>query len=218
MSRLVSAPFPSLGSGLPAGRRARGVLAALTAAGLLAVGGCGGAGGEENTVAGQAKEVADRAYVSGDGRIEKLAPDQRGEPVTLTGTTLDGSPWSSADHRDRIVVLNVWGSWCPPCVAEMPELEKAWESMRAAKKPVEFMGVDINESPATASAFMKKVGSRYPSLRDDGGAALIALQEKASTPPTTLVLDRQGRIAARVAGQTTASTLTGLVDDVLAEG
>ena len=214
----MSAPFPSLGSGLPAGRRARGVLAALTAAGLLAVGGCGGAGGEENTVAGQAKEVADRAYVSGDGRIEKLAPDQRGEPVTLTGTTLDGSPWSSADHRDRIVVLNVWGSWCPPCVAEMPELQKAHTSLQKADKPVEFMGVDVNESPETAAAFLRRVGTTYPSLRDDGGAALTALQDKASTPPATLFLDRQGRIAARITGQTTAATVTGLVDDLLAEG
>ena len=197
-------------------RRPRALLAGVAVAGLVVLGGCTGQG--DNTVAGQAQEVADRAYVSGDGRIEKLAADERGEPVDLTGTTLDGTTWSSADHRGKIVVLNVWGSWCPPCVAEMPELQKAHETLEKSNKPVEFMGVDINESPETAAAFMKRVGTTYPSLRDDGGAALIALQDKASTPPATLLLDKQGRIAARVTGETTAATVTGLVDDVLAEG
>jgi len=199
-------------------RRRRAALAGAAALALAVLGGCSGAQGGDDTVAGQAKEVADRAYVSGDGRIEKLAVDQRGEPVTLTGKTLDGTSWSSADHRGTIVVLNVWGSWCPPCVAEMPELQKAHATLEKAKKPVEFMGVDVNEAPETAAAFMRRVGTTYPSLADDGGAALTALQDKASTPPATILLDRQGRIAARVTGETTSATVTGLVDDLLAEG
>jgi len=199
-------------------RPAARALTALSAAGLVLLAGCSSGGSGDNTVSGQAKEVADRAYVSGDGRIEKLAADQRGEPVDLTGTTLDGKPWSSADHRGKVVVLNVWGSWCPPCVAEMPELQKAHTTLQSSKKPVEFMGVDVNESAETAAAFMRRVGTTYPSLKDDGGAALTALQDKASTPPATLVLDKNGRIAARITGQTTSPTVTGLVDDVLAEG
>ncbi|WP_051992264.1 TlpA family protein disulfide reductase [Mobilicoccus pelagius] len=199
-------------------RGCRAVLAGAAALTLGVLGGCSGAQGGDDTVAGQAKEVADRAYVSGDGRIEKLSAADRGEPVTLTGKTLDGQAWSSVDHRDKIVVLNVWGSWCPPCVAEMPELQKAHATLEKTKKPVEFMGVDVNEAPETAAAFMRRVGTTYPSLADDGGAALTALQDKASTPPATILLDRQGRIAARVTGETTSATVTGLVDDLLAEG
>lgn len=191
--------------------------AATLALPLLLLAGCTDEGGT-NTVAGQAREVADRAYNSGDGRIETLAPDERGEPVELTGRTLTGEDWSSVDHRGGIVVLNVWGSWCPPCVSEMPELEKAWNTLQKRDHKVQFMGVNTGgESPATAAAFLQRTGTSYPSLEDDGGVALIALQEKASTPPTTLVLDTQGRIAARVVGETTAATLTGLVDDVAAK-
>ncbi len=81
------------------------------------------------------------------------------------------------------------------------------------------MGIDIKESAATAAAFLKANGVTYPSLSDSGsgGQPMLALQGKAAATPTTLVLDRQGRIAARVLGATTVGTLTGLVDDVLAE-
>ncbi|MDO5627683.1 MAG: TlpA disulfide reductase family protein [Mobilicoccus sp.] len=174
------------------------------------------AGGGGNTVGDQARQVPDRSYISGDGRVETLGVEQRGEPVELTGTTLDGQQWSSVDQRGDLVVVNVWGSWCPPCVEEMPELESAYETLTERDVPVHFMGVNVNESAVNARAFIERVGTSYPSLEDDGGTSLIALQEKASTPPTTLVLDREGRIAARVAGQVDASTLVGLVDDVAA--
>ncbi len=192
--------------------------AAALALALLVLPGCTSGGGSDNTVANQAQQVSGRDYISGDGRIEAITAEQRGKPVELMGKTLDGTAWSSADHRGDVVVLNVWGSWCPPCVAEMPELQKAWSAMQADKLPVTFMGINLEDSPATAQAFLKRANATYPSLADDGGASLIALQEKASSPPTTLVLDKQGRIAARIAGEATASTLRGLVDDVLAEG
>lgn len=205
-------------SGTRSGRRP---LALLAAAALLASSGCTTGGtttGGGNTVADQAQEVAGRDYISGDGRIETLGPEQRGEPVDLSGQTIDGESWNSADLRGDVVVLNVWGSWCPPCVEEMPDLQAAWQQLEERDEPVHFMGVNVNEAPATASAFLDRFEVTYPSLRDDGGVALIALQERASVPPTTLVLDAQGRIAARVAGQVTESTLVGLVDDVLAQG
>jgi hypothetical protein len=84
---------------------------------------------------------------------------------------------------------------------------------------VAFVGIDIKESAATAAAFLKANKVTYPSLSDSGsgGQPMLALQGKAAATPSTLVLDRQGRIAARVLGATTVSTLTGLVDDVLAE-
>ncbi len=103
------------------------------------------------------------------------------------------------------------------CVAEAPDLKKAWDAVSASGKPVQFMGIDFREDPDRGAAFQKAKNITYPSLTDESGVLILALQGKAPTVPTTLVLDKSGRIAARVNGQVTASTLTGLVDDVLAE-
>lgn len=197
-------------------RRCRGGFALSTMlTAVLLVGGCSSPGAD--TVAGSAQGAGDSQYVSGDGSVEQVAPDSRGEPVDLTGTTLDGTDWSTDDARGSVVVLNTWGSWCSPCIAEMPQLQQVWTDVQQEQQPVILMGVNLRESPQTAKAFLDRTGVTYPSLADDGGAAQLALQGKATATPTTLVLDRQGRIAARVSGATTAATLGGLVDDVVAE-
>jgi thiol-disulfide isomerase/thioredoxin len=119
-----------------------------------------------------------------------------------------------------VVVLNVWGSWCGPCVAEAPELEKAWTQLPQQGQPVQFVGLDFKEGPEAGLAFQRRYGVSYPSLRFDGGRpvqGLQGLQGKAPTVPTTLVLDGSRRIAGRILGQTNAATLTGLVADVLAQ-
>ena len=137
--------------------------------------------------------------------------------LPLTGTTLEGKPWSLADRAGTVVVVNVWGSWCPPCIEETPALQKAWEKVQADGKRVDFIGLDKLESPETGLAFQKANDVTYPSLAYDGGVPILSLQGKASATPTTLVLDAQGRIAARVSGPVTTTTLLGLVDDVIDE-
>jgi len=175
---------------------------------------------DANSVASQAMAGDGKGYVAGDGTVEQLAVADRGAAVSLGGTTVDGKSWSTAaDAPGKVVVVNVWGSWCAPCVDETPHLQQVWQSYSIAGKPVAFVGIDIKESAATAAAFLKANSVTYPSLSDSGsgGQPMLALQGKAAATPSTLVLDRQGRIAARVLGATTVSTLTGLVDDVLAE-
>ena len=169
-----------------------------------------------NSITKQANQGDDKNYLAGDGTLAQLAPGKRGKPVVLTGTLLDGKPWSTKDHPGKVIVVNVWGSWCPPCKSETPDLQKAWVTLQ--KKGVLMIGVDRQEGPQTAAAYLQSAGVTYPSLRDDGGAALVALQGKASATPSTLVLDQQHRIAARVSGPTTTATLVGLVDDVLNKG
>jgi len=161
--------------------------------------------------------AAGQGFVSGDGSIERVAADRRSGQLVLSGTTLAGTPWKVADAKDRVLVLNVWGQWCGPCVAEMPHLQQVWSALSAAGRPVQFMGVNYRDDVVTAQAFLRVNKITYPSLRDDGGRALLALRGKANTTPTTLVLDRRGRLAARVSGPVTAATLTGLVNDVLGE-
>ncbi|KRE60922.1 TlpA disulfide reductase family protein [Nostocoides sp. Soil756] len=189
---------------------------ALATAGLaaLVLAGCTQ---DPNSVAAQAKAGDRKGYISGDGAVETIPVADRAEPVTMNGSLLDGTAWDIASTRGQVLVLNVWGSWCAPCVAEAPDLEKAWQELQAKKAPVQFMGIDFREEAARGSAFVKKAGITYPSLTDEGGVLVLRLQGKAPTVPTTLVLDRSGRIAARVNGPVDTSTLTGLVDDVVAE-
>ena len=172
---------------------------------------------DPNSVEGQARSGDRKGYVAGDGSIEQLAVSDRGEPVTLTGTTLEGKPWSLADRAGAVVVVNVWGSWCPPCIEETPALQKAWQKVQTDGPRVDFIGLDKLESPETGLAFQKANDVTYPSLAYDGGVPILSLQGKASATPTTLVLDAQGRIAARVSGPVTTTTLLGLVDDVIDE-
>lgn len=152
------------------------------------------------------------------GGIERIAAAKRAGPVTLAGTLLDGAPWDLADQAGKVVVVNVWYSTCGPCEAEMPLLERTWKQMQARHPDVRFMGIDFGESPANGRSALARYGTTYPSLSDESRTLTLGLQGKANATPTTLVLDRQGRIAARVAGAVTSeSTLVGLIEDVVKE-
>lgn len=186
------------------------------AAGVVALG-LGACTSDPDSVAAQAQAGDRKGYISGDGSIEKIAEKDRAEPVTLEGETLDGDQWSAAGARGKVVVINVWGSWCPPCEAEAPELNAVMKSFAEGGEPVEFMGINERDNPDSGRAAEKSFPVEFPSLDNSGGLLLLQLQGKASTTPGTLVLDQQGRIAARIGGGTTQATLSGLVDDVLAE-
>lgn len=149
------------------------------------------------------------------GTVEQIAVPKRKAVLTVSGTTLTGQRLTTESWRGKVVVLNYWGSWCPPCVKETPALRQAWQQLRP--KGVQFLGLDSQESAATGLAFMNANKLDYPSLAWDGGTFLLQLKGKAPAPPVTLVLDQHGRLAARVLSEITASTLVGLVDDVLAE-
>jgi thiol-disulfide isomerase/thioredoxin len=172
---------------------------------------------DPGSVAAQANAGDRKGYVSGDGAVETITEADRAEPIELNGALLDGTAWDSASARGEVLVLNVWGSWCAPCVAEAPDLQRVWTDLQAAGAPVQFMGIDFREEPERGAAFVKKAGVTYPSLSDESGVLILALQGKAPTVPTTLVLDTLGRIAARVNGPVSATTLRALVDDVVAE-
>ena len=190
--------------------------AAAVLAGALALAGCSGDGnGGGNTVAAAARGGGDRGYISEDGTVESIAVADRRTTIRVQGTTLEGHPLDTQADRGQIVVLNTWGSWCPPCNAEAPDLQRVWQEQR--DDGVRFVGIALREEPVTGIAFQRKFGVTYPSVRWDGGKVLLQLKGKATAPPTTLVLDREGRLAARVSGKVDASTLTGLVEDVRGE-
>lgn len=182
---------------------------ALLVAGLLAAGlpaGCSSssAGGSGTN------------YVAGDGTITVVPEARRQQPIELRGTTLEGTPVNLTAYRGKVVVLNVWGSWCPPCRKEAPDLQAA--SRELVAKDVVFLGINTQEKDkAQALAFQKTFGVTYPSLADDGGTALLALRGAvaANAVPTTVVLDTKGRIAARISSATTKVTVVDVVEDVI---
>ena len=161
-----------------------------------------------------------RSQSAGDALTAGLAqwaPTERSPAPVLEGTTLEGKRFRLADHRGRVVVVNVWGSWCPPCRAEAPDLRRVSEETRAAG--VVFVGIDTRDNDAAARAFQRQYAIPYPSVVDRDGALLLrfAATIPVAAVPSTLVVDKRGRIAARVIGGVTYATLRGLVDDTLAE-
>jgi thiol-disulfide isomerase/thioredoxin len=190
------------------GTRRRGALTAgALALALTSLAACTTSSG--NAVTGQ-------NYQAGDGSITVLAPDQRKAPGELRGATVDGQQVDLASYRGSTVVLNVWGSWCGPCQKEAPALQAA--SVALAPKGVKFLGINIREdgNQARAKAFERTYGITYPSLFDSTGY-LLALRGvvAANAVPSTVIVDAQGRIAARISGPTTKDTLVDLVGDVM---
>ena len=159
---------------------------------------------------------AEGGFVSGDGTISRVPADQRTEAPAIDGTTLDGKPWSSSSVTDRVLVYNVWGSWCPPCVKEAPALVRA---AHRTEKIAQFIGL-ITRDAATAQgqAFVREFEVPYPNLFDPGGELVLrfAGQLPLNAIPSTVIVDTQGRIAARVMGEATEATLVGLIEDVAA--
>ncbi|WP_245612608.1 TlpA family protein disulfide reductase [Actinotalea ferrariae] len=141
----------------------------------------------------------------------------RAAPVDLSGTSLTDEAIDIAAWRGQVVVINVWGSWCAPCREEAPIL--AATSAAYADDGVQFVGVNVRDNRAAAIAFEEAYGITYPSIDDSDGKALLSLAEHlpAAGVPVTLILDREGRPAARVLGAVQESTLTALLDTVLAE-
>jgi thiol-disulfide isomerase/thioredoxin len=162
-------------------------------------------------------QTGGQSFVAGDHTITLLAPGQRPMPGALRGQTIDGQTLDLASQKGHAVVLNVWGSWCAPCQKEAPALEKASQELKA--KDVSFIGINTRENgnKEAAAAFQRAYGITYPSLFDADSTALLALRGavSANAIPSTVVIDPQGRIAARISGATTTSTLVDVVEDVL---
>lgn len=177
---------------------------ALTACGN---GGKSGGGGDTN-------------FVTNTGGISTVAAGERRPVNEIAGETLEGKRLDIADLKGKIVVLNVWGSWCPPCRAEAPHFAKVAKETEA--KGVAFVGIntrDANKGPALA--FEKDYGVTYPSLYDPTGKLIVSGFPKGSlnpqSIPSTIVLDREGKIAARSLMALNEDKLRKMIDPLIAE-
>ncbi len=160
-----------------------------------------------------------QGFISGDGRVQEIPEGERTDAVAFTGTAIDGSTISSDDYAGEVLVLNFWYAACGPCRAEASTLEGAHQA--TAPAGANFLGVNIYDSPEQATAFEQTYGITYPSLlaRKDADLKLaFADWTSVQATPTTLVLDREGRVAARFIGQVqSGSILETIVNDVLDE-
>ncbi|MFM7859870.1 MAG: TlpA family protein disulfide reductase [Candidatus Nanopelagicaceae bacterium] len=160
---------------------------------------------------GGGQQVATKSYVAGNGTVTFIDQNERKLGPVLTGRTLDGDNYQLPNGG--IVVVNVWASWCAPCRAEAPTLAALAEKY----KGVVFLGVLTRDSEVAARAFEERFKIPYPTLVDD--SVLLGFRETltANAIPTTLIMDKKGRVAARVSGQVTYSSLRDLIEKIHAE-
>ena len=163
------------------------------------------------TGCGNAKQVATKSYVAGNGTVTFIESKDRKTAPVLTGLTLDGE--NLQVPLGGIVVVNVWASWCAPCRAEAPTLA----ALANKYQGVVFVGVLTRDSEVAARAFEKRFQIPYPTLVDD--SVLLGFRDtlSANAIPSTIVIDKKGMVAARISGQITVASLSELIEKIHAE-
>ena len=160
---------------------------------------------------------ADTGYTSDDGTTRTWPAGSRTGPVELTGTDADGATQDVAAWRGDVVLVNTWYAACPPCRAEAPDLVALAND--DADRGLHLLGVNSTDAAGTAAAFARQFDVPYPSIVDTDGSAVATLQGVVplNAVPTTVLLDREGRVAGRIIGRIDPSTVRSIVDELLAE-
>ncbi|MCZ2401768.1 TlpA family protein disulfide reductase [Paenarthrobacter sp. Z7-10] len=191
----------------------RSLLTAAGAAVTLALAACTAT----DPLAQQANAGDNKNYIAGDGSVTEYAAKDRKPAVQFSGMLFDGSTVNSSTIAGKVTVLNFWYAGCAPCRLEAPDLEALYKE--TGPKGVLFYGVNIRDEAATADAFNRTFSLTYPSFHDKDGAVLLAMTDYVppAAVPTTLVLDKAGRVSARILGVAEKGTLKTLISSALAQ-
>ncbi|WP_172639340.1 TlpA family protein disulfide reductase [Streptomyces tailanensis] len=159
-------------------------------------------------------------FVIGTDGIATVKKGERDAAPELSGKTIDGEQLDVASaYKGKIVVLNVWGSWCPPCRAEAVNFVKVSDDL--ADQGVQFVGINTRDtSTRPAQAFEEEFKVTYPSLYDPTGKLLLRFEKGTLNPqliPSTIVVDRDGKLAARAQKPLTEALLRKMLKPILAE-
>lgn len=199
------------------GRFARGAAAAATVF-ALALGATGCASSQADQLASQFKSGDNKNYISGDGTTLEISQADRGKAISWKGVTDHGQVLTSDNLSGVVTVMNFWYAGCAPCRAEAKDLESLYKQFLPAG--VQFVGANVRDTAGTALAFDRAFGMTYPSLIDNNSGSVVLSFTSVVSPqavPTTLVIDRKGRVAARILGRLEKGTLKAMIQKVVAE-
>lgn len=155
--------------------------------------------------------LSENSYVSGEGVVTSITKADRKSAPVISGKSISGA--NIAIKNGRIALVNVWASWCAPCRAEAPILQELTKEF----PEVQFVGLLTRDSKENANAFLDRFKITYPTMADDA----ILLDFQKSLPvgaiPTTFLIDKEGKVAARVLGEITYSSISKLLNDLAKE-
>ena len=189
------------------------VAAALAVSTVLSLSACA-----NDQLANQFKAGDNKNYIAGDGTVVEIAEANRGDAIEWSGPTESGGNLKSDQLTGVVVVMNFWYAGCAPCRAEAPDLVKV--NRMFLGKNVQFVGVNVRDSAATALAFDRNFDITWPSIIDSKSGSVLLSFTGLVTPqavPTTIVIDKKGRVAARILGRFEVSTLKAMIQRVVDE-
>lgn len=181
---------------------------------LLGVSACS----SNDQLANQFKSGDNKNYIAGDGTVSEYAAADRLPAVSWQGVTENGSVLSSSNLSGVVTVLNFWYAGCAPCRAEAADLESLYKQFLPSK--VQFVGVNVRDTAGTAMAFERSKAMTYPSIIDNNTGSVVLAFTGVVSPqavPTTLIIDKQGRVAGRILGRLQKSILRAMIQKVVAE-
>ncbi|MDX2764633.1 TlpA family protein disulfide reductase [Streptomyces europaeiscabiei] len=143
---------------------------------------------------------------------------ERADAPEFSGSTVDEDPVRLSDYRGKVVVVNAWATWCGPCRAESPALERTYQKFK--DQGVQVLGISTDVKRQNARAFQREFALSYPSLHDPDGRQFLKLPRGMVNPqflPFTLFVDREGRIAGAVQAPLTEKELQAILTPILKE-
>ena len=171
-----------------------------------------------DSLADQFRSGDNKNYIAGDGTVTEFALGSRPKAADWSGITESGEALSSTQLEGVITVMNFWYAGCAPCRIEMPELIELQTEFLS--EGVQFIGVNVRDSAETSLAFARRIGMNFPSVMDAKTGSVVLGFTGVVTPqavPTTLVIDAEGNVSARVLGRIDKGILTTLVKTVIEE-
>jgi thiol-disulfide isomerase/thioredoxin len=171
-----------------------------------------------DSLAEQFREGDNKNYIAGDGTVTEFALGSRPKAADWSGVSESGDSLSSDQLAGVITVINFWYAGCAPCRVEMPELIELQDEFLGDQ--VQFIGVNVRDTSETALAFARQINLNFPSVMDAKTGSVVLAFTGVVTPqavPTTLVIDSEGNVSARVLGRIDKGILEELIKTVISE-
>ena len=156
-------------------------------------------------------------FISGDGTATFLKVEDRKSAPELIALDFNGKEIDLSNYKNKVVVLNVWGSWCGPCRKEAKELQELY--VKNKDSGVEFIGINIRDSKVSAEKFIANFGITYPNIFDRDGVKLLGFKDTlpANAIPSTVLVDKNGKVAARQLGPIERALIQGFISSLVDE-